>query len=84
MLWLTVGSLIALGLGIVFLKAIPKLAMLGVILAVVGAILTVILGVAVIRDDAKNGAKCASLDGSYGGDTCYVEGVEKDLSEVGL
>ena len=83
MLWLTLGGLVTLiagGLTIKFSKATT----LGIILAIVGAILSVIMGVGVVKDQAKNGAKCASMLGHYGGDTCYVEGVEKDLKEIGL
>ena len=83
MLWLTLGGLITLIAGGIVIK-FTKATLIGIILAIVGAILAVVMGVAVIKDQAKNGAKCASMLGHYGGDTCYVEGVEKDLKEIGL
>lgn len=84
MLYLLVGSLMLLAIGAIVIKWIPKLAVLGLLVAIVGAGLTIAMGIAVPREDAKNAAKCASIDGSYGGDTCFVSGVEKDLENLGL
>lgn len=83
MLWLTVGGLVALIAGLLFLK-FTKATFTGIILAVLGAILAVVMGVMVMKEDARNSAKCESVTGSYGGDVCYVSGVEKDLKEIGL
>lgn len=83
MLWLTLGGLISLIAGGLTIK-LSKATTFGVILAVVGALLASIMGVAVIKDQSKKGALCASISGTYGGDACYVDGVEKDLKELGL
>lgn len=83
MLWLTVGGLVALVAGAIMIK-LSKATGLGIILAIVGAALAATMGIMTMKEDAKNGAKCASALGHYGGDTCYVEGVEKDLKEIGL
>lgn len=83
MLWLTIGGLMFLILGAIVVKATEKIAV-GLILAVIGAILTCVMGGILIRDYDSNSAKCASISGHYGGDSCYVEGVEKDLKEIKL
>ena len=83
MLWLTLGGLITLIAGGLIIK-FSKATIVGIILAIIGAILSVVMGISVVKEDARNGAKCASMLGHYGGDTCYVEGVEKDLKEIGL
>lgn len=83
MLWLTLGGLAALIAGGVMIK-FTKVTGIGIILAIAGAILASTMGVLTIKEQARNGAKCASALGHYGGDTCYVEGVEKDLKEIGL
>lgn len=83
MLWLTLGGLISLISGLVFLK-FTKATFIGVVFAILGAILAVVMGVSTVKEDARNAAKCASAAGSYGGDVCYVSGVEKDLKEIGL
>lgn len=83
MLWLTLGGLASLIAGRFMIK-FSKVTGLGIILAIVGAILASTMGVLTIKEQARNGAKCASALGHYGGDTCYVEGVEKDLKEIGL
>lgn len=82
MLYLSVGGLLACILGAIFIKVLPRLATLGVILAFIGASLFICLGVATIRDDQSKTAKCASLDGHFGGGSCYVAGVEKDLNNL--
>ena len=82
MLYASVAGLLMLILGAIFIKAIPKLVSLGVALAMIGAVLFVCLGVALIRDDQSKTAKCASLDGHFGGGACYVQGVEKDLDNI--
>lgn len=84
MLWLTLGSLITLTVGFCLIKSSAKLATLGIVLAMLGAALAVTMFVAVLKEDARNAAKCESVTGSYGGDVCYVSGVEKDLKEIGL
>lgn len=83
MLWLTLGGLASLIAGGIMIK-FSKATKLGILLAVAGAILASVMGVLNIKEQARNGAKCASALGHYGGDTCYVEGVEKDLKEIGL
>ena len=84
MLYLTVGGLLALILGGIIIKKSSKFVGLGIILALVGAGLAVTMGFELFRDDQSKTAKCASLDGHYGGGSCYVQGVEKDLKELGL
>ena len=84
MLYLTVGGLLALILGGIIIKKSIKFAGLGIILALIGAGLAVTMGVGLFRDDQSKTAKCASMDGHYGGGSCYVQGVEKDLKEIGL
>ena len=83
MLWLTIGGLVSLIAGGIMIK-LSKATGIGIILAILGAILASTMGIMTVKEDAKNGAKCASMLGHYGGDTCYVEGVEKDLKEIGL
>lgn len=83
MLWLTLGGLITLIAGGIVIK-FTRFTFVGIILAVLGAILAAVMFIMVQKEDAKNGAKCASMLGHYGGDTCYVEGVEKDLKQIGL
>ena len=83
MLWLTIGGLVSLIAGGIMIK-LSKATGVGIILAILGAILASTMGIMTMKEDAKNGAKCASMLGHYGGDTCYVEGVEKDLKEIGL
>lgn len=82
MLYLTVGSLLLLILGAIIIKKSSKLVGLGIVLALVGAGLTVTMGVQLFRDDQSKTAKCASLDGHFGGGACYVQGVEKDLNNL--
>lgn len=84
MLYLTVGGLLTLILGGILIKKSSKFVGLGIILALVGAGLAVTMGVELFRDDQSKTAKCASMDGHYGGGSCYVQGVEKDLKELGL
>lgn len=82
MLYLTVSGLLALILGAIVIKKSAKFVGVGIILALVGAAMVVILGVECIKDDQSKTAKCASLDGHYGGGACYVQGVEKDLNNL--
>lgn len=82
MLYLTVLGLLALILGGIIVKKSTKLVGLGIILALAGAAMIVICGGRTIADDQSKTAKCASLDGHYGGGACYVQGVEKDLNNV--
>lgn len=82
MLYLSVFGLLLLILGGIIVKKSVKFAGLGIILALVGAGLFVTLGVEAIRDDQSKTARCASLDGHYGGGACYVQGVEKDLNNI--
>lgn len=82
MLYLTVAALLTLISGGVIIKKSSKFVGLGVILALVGAGATVVLGVTLFRDDQSKTAKCASLDGHFGGGNCYVQGVEKDLNNL--
>lgn len=82
MLYLTVAGLLLLIIGAIIVKKSAKLIGLGIILALIGAAAVVILGVEIVRDDMNKSAKCASLDGQYGGGACYVEGVEKDLNNL--
>ena len=84
MLWLLLGALVPLIAGALIIKLIPKLTILGILIAIVGAFSAITLGITVSKEDARNAAKCASIDGSYGGDTCFVSGVEKDLEKIGL
>ena len=84
MLWMTLGGLVTLVTGGLLVKFNSKLTILGIILAVIGAALSGTMFVMVQKEDAKNAAKCESVTGSYGGDVCYVSGVEKDLKEIGL
>lgn len=84
MLWLFIGGLLTLIAGALVIKFQPKLTMLGILLAVAGATMTVSMYVIVQKEDARNAAKCESVSGSYGGDVCFVSGVEKDLKEIGL
>lgn len=82
MLYLTVLGLLALILGGIIVKKSTKLVGLGIILALAGAAMIVICGGWMIADAQSKTAKCASLDGHYGGGACYVQGVEKDLNNV--
>lgn len=82
MLYLTVAGLLALILGAIVIKKSSKFVGAGIILALVGAAMVVLLGVELIRDDQSKTAKCASLDGHFGGGACYVQGVEKDLNNL--
>lgn len=84
MLWLLLGALVALIAGGLIIKLLPKLALLGILAAVVGAFMAVGLGWWAFTDNSKNAAKCASIDGSFGGNTCFVDGIEKDLKEIHL
>lgn len=82
MLYLTVASLVALVIGAVVIKKSTKFAGIGIIIAILGAVAAVLLGYNIIREDTSKSAKCASLDGKYGGGACYVQGVEKDLENI--
>lgn len=82
MLYLTIAGLLLLILGGIIIKKSSKLVGLGIVLALVGAGATVALGAELIRDDQSKTAKCASLDGHFGGGACYVQGVEKDLNNL--
>ena len=84
MLWLLLGGLFSLIGGGLIIKFNSKLTMLGIILAVVGAVLSATMFILVQKEDARNAAKCESITGRYGGDVCFVSGVEKDLKEIGL
>lgn len=83
MLWMTVGGLVLLLAGLLVVVK-TKATLVGAIIALAGAAIAVTMFITVQKEDAKNAAKCASVTGSYGGDTCYIEGVEKDLKEIGL
>lgn len=82
MLYLTIAGLLLLILGGIIIKKSSKLVGLGIVLALVGAGATVALGAELFRDDQSKTAKCASLDGHFGGGACYVQGVEKDLNNL--
>lgn len=82
MLYLTVLGLLALIIGGVIIKKSTKIVGVGILLAIAGAAMVVICGGWAIADDQSKTAKCASLDGHYGGGSCYVRGVEKDLNNV--
>jgi len=82
MLYLTALGLLALILGGIIIKKSTKIVGWGILLALVGAAMVVICGGWAIADDQSRTAKCASLDGHYGGGACYVQGVEKDLNNV--
>lgn len=82
MLYLTVLGLLALILGGIIIKKSTKIVGLGILLALAGAAMVVACGGWAIADDQSKTAKCASLDGHYGGGACYVQGVEKDLNNV--
>lgn len=84
MLWMTLGGLVALVAGGLIVKFNSKLTILGIILAIAGAVLACTMFIMVQKEDARNAAKCESISGSYGGDVCYTAGVEKDLKEIGL
>lgn len=84
MLWMTIIALVALITGGCIIKFGTKMTILGVFLAIVGGITFLTMIVLVWKNDARNAAKCESVTGSYGGDVCYVSGVEKDLKEIGL
>lgn len=83
MLWMTVGGLVLLLAGLLVVMK-TKATLVGAIIALVGAALAVTMFITVQKEDAKNAAKCESVSGSYGGDVCYISGVEKDLKEIGL
>jgi len=82
MLYLTALGLLALILGGIIIKKSTKIVGLGIILALAGAAMVVICGGWAIADDQSKTAKCASLDGHYGGGQCYIQGVEKDLNNI--
>lgn len=82
MLYLSLLGLFALIIGGVIIKKSAKIVGLGVALALIGAAMIVICGGWAIADDQSKTAKCASLDGHYGGGSCYVQGVEKDLNNL--
>ena len=82
MLYLTVLGLLALIIGGIIIKKSAKIVGFGIVLALVGAAMIVICGGMAIADDQSKTAKCASLDGHYGGGSCYVQGVEKDLNNI--
>ena len=82
MLYLSVIGLLLLILGGIIIKVSTKFVGLGIILALIGAGSFVTLGIEAIKDDQSKTAKCASLDGHYGGGACYVQGVEKDLNNI--
>lgn len=84
MLWLLLGGLFTLIIGGLLIKFSSKLTILGICLAVIGAGLAATMFIVVQKEDAKNAAKCESISGRYGGDVCFVSGVEKDLKEIGL
>ena len=82
MLYLTVASLLLLVIGAIVVKKSKNFVYIGIALAVLGAVSAVLLGAEIIRQDNNKSAKCASLDGEYGGGACYVQGVEKDLTNI--
>lgn len=82
MLYLTVLGLLALILGGIIIKKSAKIVWFGIVLALAGAAMTVVTGGWAIADDQSKTAKCASLDGHYGGGSCYVQGVEKDVNNI--
>lgn len=82
MLYLTVLGLLALIIGGIIIKKSAKIVGVGIALAFIGAAMVVACGGWVIADDQSKTAKCASLDGHYGGGSCYVQGVEKDLDNL--
>lgn len=82
MFYLTVVGLLLLILGGIVVKKSTKFVGVGIVLALLGAAAVVTLGAEVLRDDMSKSAKCASLDGEYGGGACYVQGVEKDLENI--
>lgn len=82
MLYLSVIGLLLLILGGVIIAKSSKIIGFGIVLALIGAGLFVTLGVEAVKDDQSKTAKCASLDGHYGGGACYVQGVEKDLNNL--
>lgn len=82
MLYLTVLGLLALIIGGIIIKKSAKIVGVGIALALIGAAMIVICGGWTIADDQSKTAKCASLDGHYGGGSCYVQGVEKDLNNL--
>lgn len=82
MLYLSILGLLLLILGGIIISKSAKLIGLGIILALAGAAAVVGLGAEIIRDDQSKTAKCASLDGHYGGGYCYVQGVEKDMNNI--
>ena len=82
MLYLSIAGLLLLILGGIIIKVSTKVVWLGIVMALVGAGMFVTIGVDVIKQDQSQTAKCASLDGHYGGGACYVQGVEKDLNNI--
>lgn len=82
MLYLTVLGLLALIIGGIIIKKSSKIVGFGIILALIGTAMVVICGAWAIGEDQSKTAKCASLDGHYGGGQCYVQGVEKDLNNL--
>ena len=82
MLYLSVAGLLLLILGGVLVGKTAKFVGLGIVLALFGAGSFVTIGIKAIQEDMSKTAKCASLDGHYGGGQCYVQGVEKDLDNI--
>ena len=82
MLYLSTLGLLLLILGLIILKKSVKLVALGIVCALVGAAAVVLTVSWSVIDDQSRTAKCASLDGHYGGGSCYVQGVEKDLNNL--
>ena len=82
MLYLSLLGLILLIAGAIIIKKSAKIVGVGIALAFIGAAVIVGMGIWLIRDDQSKTAKCASLDGHFGGGSCYVQGVEKDLNNI--
>lgn len=82
MLYLTILGLLALIIGAIIIKKSVKIVGVGIALAFIGAAMIVGTGIWLVRDDQNKTAKCASLDGHFGGGACYVQGVEKDLNNI--
>lgn len=82
MLYGTIIGLILLIAGAIIIKKSAKIVGVGIALAFIGAAVIVGMGIALVRDDQSKTAKCASLDGHFGGGYCYVQGVEKDLNNL--
>lgn len=82
MLYLTIVGLALLIAGGIVIKKSKKFVWIGILLALAGAGSSVIMGVRLFIDDQSKTAKCASLDGHYGGGACYYQGVEQDLDNI--